>query len=175
MAVVRLWQVGADGRAGEPHTLPGMAVLALSPDGGHVATSAGLWRLPTHAPGAGKTDAPERRIACDAPAWKVAFSPDSAYVATQADPDSKVVIWDLSTGKDRLRASPPPGELLALSNGGTRLVAAGGGDTTVWDADFDVARARLPRRADAARCLVTVAPISSSKRSIGTGCRSISC
>ena len=145
-AVVRLWQVGADGRLGEPLTLPGMAVLAFSPDGGHLATSAGLWQLPP----AHRNPEPQRRISWDAAPWKVAFSPDSAHLATQTGPDSKVVIWDLSSADDRLRASPPPGELLALSNGGARLVSAGGSDTTVWDTEFDVARATLPRRADAA-------------------------
>lgn len=152
-AVVRLWRVGEDGQVGEPQTLPGMAVRAFSPDGRHVATSAGLWRLPEREPLAAlrqANTAPQRRIAWDAPLWKLAFSPDNAHVATQAGPDTQVVIWDLSTGNDRLRASPPPGELLALSPGGARLVVAGGSDSTVWDAELDVARAKLPLRADAA-------------------------
>lgn len=151
-AVVRLWWIGGDGRIGEPQTLAGMALLAFSPDGRHFATSAGLWRLPEHGP-TEMTAGPERRIAWESPPWKIAFSADGAQVATQAGPDTQVVIWDLSTGKDRLRASPPPGELLALSTGGTRLVVAGGRDSTIWDAELDVARAKLPLRADAAAFL----------------------
>jgi hypothetical protein len=150
-AVAWLWRVSDDGRVGKPQALRGMAVLAFAPDGRHFATSAGLWRLP--APDAVSSDASDgaqRRIAWDAAPSKVAFSADGRHVATQAGPDSKVVIWDVATGEDRLRASPPPGELLAVGPGGTRLVLAGGHDSTIWDAELDVPRAVLPLRADAA-------------------------
>jgi WD40 repeat protein len=152
-SVAQLWEIGADGIVGLPTMLPGMALIAFAPDGRHVATSAGLWRIAERgqagAPGT-RTIGLERRITWDAVPWKVAFTPDGGHVATQAGPDAKVVIWDVATGKDELRASPPRGELLALGPGGTRLIVVGAADSTVWDGQLDVARAILPQRADAA-------------------------
>src|SRR5262249_37743814 len=89
------------------------------------------------------------RAAWNATPWSVAFSPDSAHVATQVD-RNEVVIWDVADGNDRLRASPPAGVLLALGPGGSRIVVASADETVVWDTQLDVARAVLPGPADGA-------------------------
>jgi hypothetical protein len=152
-AVVRFWPVRENGDAGAVQTLPGMEIVAFSPDGRHVATTAGLWRFPARDPArttVAGADTVTQVVKWEKQAWKIAFSPDSAFVATQAGFDERVVVWDASAGKEVHRVSSPPGELMALSAGGTRLVVDAGLTTIVWDTVLDVARATLPVGAEAA-------------------------
>ena len=143
-AVARLWPIHENGDAGDVQVFPGMEIVAFSPDGRYVATSAGLWRLP--AGDAARTAAAERVtpiVKWEQRPWSIVFSRDNAYVATRVGIEP-VVVWDTSAGKEVRRASPPEGELMALGAGGTRLIIDAGLTTVIWDAVLDVARATLP-------------------------------
>lgn len=140
---LRLWRIGEDGSVAPLPPLVDTAAVRFAPDGRHLATSGGLWALPVQGEAA-------QRLRWTAPPWKLAFAADGTHVAAQAGPDSEIVVWDIARADDRWRAHPPPGELLALGPGGTRLVVAGAHDSTLWDVELDLARAVLPQRADAA-------------------------
>jgi hypothetical protein len=151
-SVVRFWPIRDNGEAGAVQIFAGMEVVAFSPDGRHVATTAGLWRFPARA--GGRTGAGVESmipvVNWEKPASSIAFSPDSAFVATQAGFGDGVIVWDVLAGKEVHRASSPPGELMALGAGGTRLVVDASLTTVVWDAVLHVARATLPGGVEAA-------------------------
>jgi hypothetical protein len=150
-AVVRLWPIRENGEAGDVQTFPGMEIVAFSPDGRYVATTAGLWRLPARdAARTAAADTVTQIVKWEGQPSRIAFSRDSAYVATRVGFDEPVLVWDASAGKEGRRASPPPGELMALGAGGTRLIVDAGLTTVIWDAVHDVARATLPVGVDAA-------------------------
>ena len=151
-AVVRLWPIRQNGAAGAVQTLRGMEIIAFSPDGRSLATTAGLWRLPDRHSDVSAAGALAVRqiVKWEEPASRVSFSADSAYVASQTRVDDRIVVWEIATGKDVRRASPPPGELMALGIGGARLVVDSGRSAVVWDAVLDVERARLPFEVEAA-------------------------
>jgi hypothetical protein len=150
-AVVRFWPIRENGEAGNVQTFPGMEIVAFSPDGRYVATTAGLWRLPARdAARTAAADSVTQVVKWEEQPWRIVFSRDSAYVATRVGLADPVVVWDASSGKEVRRASPPSGELMALGAGGTRLIVDAGLSTVTWDAVLDVARSTLPIGVEAA-------------------------
>jgi WD40 repeat protein len=123
-----------------------LLAFAISPDGKLLASTGGktvhLWEVAT-----GKE---RHRIPCEVTvnveggtSWlrvaPIVFSPDGRLLASVAA-DRAIYVWDVATGKERLRLGPhdQPVDCLAFAPDGARLISASGGRSRkgtihLWD------------------------------------------
>lgn len=148
-ATVRLWDAGSGTQgaalAGD-ETIDYFSALAFSPDGAVLAGGSAnfdpayaddrpilLWDVAT-----GRRIGTLRGHSGSAIS-AVAFSPDGALLASASRYDYTVRLWDVLTGRQRLRLPGSPGAVgdVAFSADGTRVAAPGGasGVVTVWNLD----------------------------------------
>jgi WD40 repeat protein len=122
-ALIRRWDTAGRRLAqlGDPAVTMPARCLAISPDGRTLAdTRVGLWDLETGR----RFELPSE----ETPAWRVAFSPVEAILATVYEDDCTICLWDTAT-RNRLRTlkNPPHHDInaLAFSSDGRILASAG--------------------------------------------------
>jgi WD40 repeat protein len=88
--------------------------------------------------------------------WSVAVSPDDwRLLSCSGDPDHTARVWDYATGKEIRRLDLPKGlyDAVWLPDGRRALVAGTEGVITLWDAQSEIALARLKGHTKPVRAL----------------------
>src|SRR5262249_37694719 len=141
---LRIWEVGSGKEVLKVKDLPaGATALALSPDGGKLATTAGKW-LKDKQQWVGEVnlyDAKTGKLVSTIkghadPIEAVAFHPKGTQLATASN-DGTAKVWDVAGGKELFTLKGHGGPVVAIAySGDGKWIATGSDDKTVklWDA-----------------------------------------
>ena len=123
----------------------GEEFLAFSPDGRHLATTAGLYRVALDT-----TGRPKRVLSWASPPWHLAFSRDGAFAATRLDHEGPVEIWNVAAERREHTTPAPTGAVLAVDSAARRLIIATRDGAQLWNIRDEQVRGSVPLEAKAA-------------------------